>query len=361
MNRFRFSRGILLITFGWLIFFSIIGIGINLFFMQTQSKESQNFLIPSSCTIFTVNISNTVYFGNNEDYFLEGTYMWLVPSQEITTPSGNIIAYGYVSFGYKYNNDPLDGIVQGGMNDQGLCVDANGLPSLPLNPHRERESPWIYLITQTLFECANVSEVIDWFLTHYLGTYGTGQVHYADASGDAVVVSVGTDGEFNFTRNLSSHYLVSTNFNLANPSNRLGSYPCGRYTTATTMLENITAEMDLTVDACRDILDAVHAEGYYATKYSNIFDPINLEIHLYHNGNFDKRVSLDLVEELGKVHPGGKNVLEESGVYYYKEVSIASLFETPESPSIPGYPPVVLISTVALWSLILIFLERKRN
>jgi hypothetical protein len=66
------------------------------------------------------------------------------------------------------------------------------------------------------------------------------------------------------------------------------------------------------------------------------------------------------VEELGKVHPGGKNVLEEGGIYF-KEVSIASLFETPESPSIPGYPLVVLISTAVIWSLILIFLERNRN
>jgi len=284
--------------------------------------------------------------------------MWIVPSQEITIPSGNITIYGCVGFGFKYNNDPADGYVQGGMNDQSLCVDANGLPWFPLSPHPERESPWAYAITQTLSECANVSEVIDWYLTHNLGTIWEGQLHYADASGDAVVVGVGTDYEINFTRKLSSHYLVSTNFNLANPSN--GWYPCERYTTATTMLENITAEMDLTVDACRDILDAVHQEGVYATKYSNIFDPINLEIHLYHNRNYDKKVSLDLVEELGKVHPGGENVLEEGGVYY-KEVSIASLFETPGSPSIPGYPLAVLISIAALWSLILIFLERKRN
>lgn len=354
MNRFRFSRGILSIMFGWVIFFSIT----NLFFMQTQSKESQNFLIPNSCTIFTANINNTVYFGNNEDYLLEGTYMWLCPSQESTTPSGNIIAYGIVGFGFNYNNDPHDGYAQGGMNDQGLCADGNGLPSLSLNPHPERESPYTYVIEQTLFECASVSEVIDWYLTHNLGTVMSCQLHYADASGDAVVVSVGTDGEFNFTRKLSSHYLVSTNFNLANPSN--GYYPCNRYSTATTMLENITAEMDLIVDACRDILDAVHQEGTYATKYSNIFDPVNLEIHLYHDRNFDKRVSLDLVEELEKVHPEGENVIEHSGIYF-KEVSIASLFETPEDPSIPGYPLVVLISTAALWALTLIFLERKRN
>jgi len=356
MKKFYFSKVILFIFFGWLIFFPVISL--NLSFIQPQYKKIRNSYITDSCSIFTINISNTVYFGNNMDYNLEGTYMWIGPSQEITTPSGKITSYGIVAFGFKYNNHPFDGYAQGGMNDQGLCVDANALPSLSLNPHPERQSPWIYIIEQTLSECANVNEVINWYLTHNIGTVWSFQLHYADASGDAVVVGAGTDGELNFTRKLSSHYLVSTNFNLANPSN--GDYPCDRYTTATTMLENITAEMDLTVDACRDILDAVHQEGVYATKYSNINDPVNLEIHLYHNHNFDKKISLDLVEELGKVHPGGKNVLEEGGIYF-KEVSIASLFETPGSPSIPGYPLVVLISIAALGSLILIFLERKRN
>lgn len=356
MKKIYFSKIILFIFFVWLIFFPVISF--NLSFIQPQYKKIRNSYITDSCTIFTINISNTVFFGNNMDFYLEGTYMWLLPSQEITTPSGNITIYGCVGFGFNNNSSPYDGYPQGGMNDQGLCVDANGLPPVSLNPHPERESLYIYLIAQTLFECANVSEVIDWYLTHNPGTVLDGQFHYADASGDAVVISVGTEGELNFTRKLKSHYLVSTNFNLANHNN--GYYPCWRYITATTMLENITAEIALTVDACRDILDAVHQEGVYATKYSNIFDPVNLEIHLYHNRNFDKKVSLDLVEELGKVHPGGKNVLEESGVYF-KEVSIASLFETPGSPSIPGYSLAVLISIAALGSLILILLERKRN
>jgi len=356
MNRFRFSRFLLSIILGCLIFSSIIRSDLS--YIQTQSNQDQNSFIPESCTIFTVNISDTVFFGSNVDYNMHGTYMWMVPSQEITTPSGKITIYGCVGFGFKYNNDTVDGHAQGGMNDQGLCVDVNGLPALSLNPHPERESPYIYPIEQTLFECANVSEVIHWFQTYNLGTVWSHQFHYTDASGDAVVVSVGLDGEPAFTRKNSSHYLVSTNFNLANYDN--GYYPCSRYSTATNMLASITDEVDLTVDACKDVLDAVHQEGEYATKYSNIFDPVNLEIHLFHNHNFDKMVSLDLMEELGKVHPGGQNVLEEGGVYF-KEVSIASLFETPGSPSIPGYPLVVLISTAALWSLILIFLERKRN
>ena len=133
MNRSRFSRFLLSIILGCLIFSSIIRSDLS--YIQTQSNQDQNSFIPESCTIFTVNISDTVFFGNNVDYHLHGTYMWMIPSQEITTPSGNITAYGGVGFGFKYNNDPVDGHAQGGMNDQGLCVDVNGLPALSLNPH----------------------------------------------------------------------------------------------------------------------------------------------------------------------------------------------------------------------------------
>ena len=317
----------------------------------------QNPLVPNSCTIFTVNISDTVFFGNNEDYYLEGTYMWLAPSQVIATPTGYLTTYGAVGFGFKYNDNPADGYIQGGMNDQGLCLDGNGLPEVPMNYHPERDPPYTDVLKQILVECSNVSEVIDWFLSHNLGHVWSCQLHFADALGDAVVVSVGIEGEFNFTRKLSSHYLVSTNFNLVNYAN--GYYPCSRYTTASVMLAGITSELNLTVDVCRDVLDAVHQEGVYATKYSNVFDPINLKIHLFYNHNFNQKVSLDLREELSKVHPGGEDVIQEIG-YYYKELSIVSLF-TENPPIVPVYALVILILSIAALSLIFALSGRKRS
>jgi hypothetical protein len=124
------------------------------------------------------------------------------------------------------------------------------------------------------------------------------QEHWADATGDAVVVSVGTDEDWAFTRMDNSTFLVSTNWNLANPDN--GWYPCGRYETATLMLSTITQEEELTVEAFRDILDAVHQEGLYASQYSNVFDLVNRDIYLYHYYDFEKVVKLNLDEELAK-------------------------------------------------------------
>ena len=318
--------------------------------VPNHSYPPQNIIVPNSCTIFTANYSNKVYFGNNEDYRLAGTYMWLAPSQEISTPHGPITTYGSVSFGFNHNNDPADGYVQGGMNDQGLCLDANGLPQVFMNPHPERESLYMHGFAQILAECQNISDVIDWFLSHYLGSSWGCQVHFADALGDAVVVSVGLEGEFNFTRKLSSSFLVSTNFNLVNYAN--GYYPCSRYSTASSMLGDITSEENLTVDACKDILDAVHAEGEYATKYSNIFDLVNLNCHLFYNHNFNQSYTFNLEEQLENVHLGEEDIIVVNGLYF-KEIRISSLFL--EDPAIAGYPLLIIFTIIAFLSIIIIY------
>ncbi len=312
--------------------------------MMQSDERIMDFKVPDSCTIFTVAIGDTVYYGNNEDSGVDGTYMWVMPSQLLTTPQGDVTTHGAIGFGYKYNNHPTDGYVQGGMNDQGLCADGNGLPTVSLNPHPELETPYIEPLTQVLFECSTVDDVITWFQTHNCGTVWGCQLHFADASGDAVVVSVGTDGEFSFTqKSAPSHYLVSTNFNLADYTN--GAYPCSRYTTVCDMLDDITSEGALTVEVCRDILDAVHAEGEYGTKYSNIFDPVNRRIYLYQLYDFTQMVTLVLDTELALVHPGGIDVIEENGMYY-REIRISALFELP--PGLLSNPLFILAAGVSI-------------
>lgn len=311
------------------VVFIFLSIGISMVAANVFAYSADN---PTSCSIFTVSIGDIVFFGSNEDYSLTGTYMWTVPPQELDTPSGTIDIHGVVAFGYKYNDDPADGYAQGGMNDQGLCADGNALPLLNLNPHPERESTFTYPLDQILMECSNVDEVIEWFQSHNLGTQWSNQLHFADASGDAVVVSVGEDGEFVFSLKGSLRYIISTNFNLANTN--VGQYPCQRYDTATSMLEAITSEQDLTVEAVRGILDTIHEEGEYGTKYSNIFDPVNKEIYVYQNHHFDRTVKLNLETVLNSVIQGAEGVIEENGLLY-KETRIADLFTTtqPEEPN----------------------------
>ncbi|MHA1612870.1 MAG: hypothetical protein ACTSYU_12510 [Promethearchaeota archaeon] len=265
---------------------------------KTETKLSDNG-IGSSCTIFTVAIGETVYFGNNEDYKLENAYQWFIPAQNISTRVGIREIYGAVFLGFDNNDDDdanVDSCPQGGMNEYGLCFDANGLPTVPLDLSIMMAFPYSdYAFSQVLWECRNVEEVIDWHQSHRWFSLGC-QIHYADKSGDAVIVGANTTtGDWVFTR-INSTFLVSTNFNLDDPEN--GHYPCTRYNTATQMLGSITNENELNVSACANVLYETHQGGTYATKYSNVFDPVNLDIYFNYGENFTDSERINLVEKL---------------------------------------------------------------
>ncbi|NHJ48994.1 MAG: hypothetical protein FK733_14505 [Asgard group archaeon] len=298
--------------------------------------------IADSCTIFTSTIGDKVYFGNNEDYLLEGTYVWFIPSQERYTPSGFKQINGAVFFGFDNNGVPnTDGYPQGGMNDKGLCFDGNGLPPTPINYSSIYIVPYTHPFYEILWEYSTVNETIEWFSTHYFGINMECQIHFADATGDAVVVSVDAGGNFAFTR-INDTYIVSTNFNLANIAN--GWYPCQRYETACSMLAEIDTEEELTVEACRDVLDAVHSEGQYSTKYSNVFDLVNQEMYIYHDRDYENVAKFNLADELAKIHEEDEDTETGHGVYY-KSYRIAD-FMTMTSQSVP-INSIILIVGIA--------------
>ena len=245
-------------------------------------------LIPGSCTIFAASYGNTVLYGNNEDYTNYNTYYWVKPSTE-----GK---YGGVYLGFD-NFFP-----QGGVNEKGLAYDFNALPKAPLNPHPDL--PDRGAIIKKIHEtCATVEEAIIVARKHNWGSSIKWQVLLADATGDAVVISAGPDGELAFTRKQKGNgYLVSTNFNRANPENTYsGSYPCWRYNKAVEMLDKIEYEEDLTVNYFASILDAAHVESARGnTLYSNVFDLKNGVIYLYYWHQFDEVVTLKVAEEIAK-------------------------------------------------------------
>jgi hypothetical protein len=74
------------------------------------------------------------------------------------------------------------------------------------------------------------------------------------------------------------------------------------------MLEEIENEGNLTVETCRDILDATEFEGgifnNLRTLYSTIYNPVTTEIYLYFRNDFETAVAFDLEEEYAKVDPG---------------------------------------------------------
>lgn len=259
--------------------------------------------VPGSCTIFSASIGDQVFFGNNEDYYKPKTYLWTDP--------GNTENYGCIYLGYK------DYSHQGGINEKGLCFDLNALPNSKLNPHTHLEEPPRYdppyqeytIWTPVLMmrKAATVEEALqvatrykrkNWDQNSGVLSY---QVHIADATGDAAIISVGTSGELLFTRKeKNTPYLISTNFNRANPENAL-DYPCWRYEKTEMMLDKLTNEQQLSANYFRSILDSVHVEGIFSnTLYSNVFDLRKRIIYLYHWHQFNEEVVLHVDEELAK-------------------------------------------------------------
>jgi pimeloyl-ACP methyl ester carboxylesterase len=258
---------------------------------RKKSWTTDPYPVPGSCTIFAASFGNTVLYGNNEDYRIPETYYWSEPSGENT--------YGGVFLGFD-NFFP-----QGGINEKGLAFDINALPEAPLNPHNELPDHGD-IIKKMYQTCATVEQAIALAKKHNWGLSLKGQVLLADATGDAVVISAGPDGELAFTRKPKGDgYLVSTNFNRANPKNTYrGGYPCWRYNKAVEMLEKIKKEKDLRVDYFKSILDACHVQGPGGnTLYSNVFDLKNGVIYLYHWHQFYETAVLKVIDEIAKKKP----------------------------------------------------------
>ena len=295
---------------------------IALFFLPLIMKHDQDPLY--RCSVFTISKGDQVFFGGNDDYITTDNLYWVDP--------GSDQYYGAIWIGERSN-------VQQGVNEKGLAYDSNGLPRVDVNPHRERKfvpGDYTNYPIHILRECASVEEVIDWANTHQWHSYMHDQMQFADATGDAVIISAGVDGEVVFTRKPpGDSYLVSTNFNVANPSNGFG-YPCWRYERASNMLEDIVNDdLPLTVQNAADVLDAIHTESNTSwTVGSMVADLTKGKLYLYYFHQFDNPVIIDINDELANPRPSGmmsqlfpENVQQEALRRYERIQAQASRFE----------------------------------
>jgi hypothetical protein len=244
-------------------------------------------IIPTAiaCTIITASNGETVLFGGNQDQSPVSSFL-------VVDKRGT---FGVVYFATPWMGHPL--VMMKGINEMGLSYDMNWLLSREkLNPHPERKSPDEWLITQLMKEAATVEEVLSKIFTYNWGDSISYQIHFADKSGDAVVIHAGTDGELTFTRKPKGiGYLVSTNFNLARLDK--GIWYCSRYNTADKMLSKMGVEIDLTVEFMTSVLKATHQ---YSTIFSTVYDLQKLRIYLFHNRQFDVPYVLNVKNELAK-------------------------------------------------------------
>jgi hypothetical protein len=256
--------------------------------ISEYNKPDENQVIPSGCTVITISKGGAVFFGGNDDYINPDSYYWV--------EQGDSLKYGVVWIGTPDNP-------QQGVNEKGLAYDANGLPRFEVNPHTERNPVdgqyYHNYVMQIMHECSTVTEVIEWANKHQRFPYMHDQLHFADKTGDAVIISAGKDGEMVFTRKTPGDgFLVSTNFNVANPSNGF-TFPCWRYDKANELLgQLISKEEPLNFNDVTNLMDAVHQESQSWTIETLVADLVNGVMYLYYFYQYENPVIINVKDEL---------------------------------------------------------------
>ena len=244
-----------------------------------------------SCTIFTVVYDDEVFYGNNEDQHNPDPVLGIYP------PSSE--GYGSVHFGIRKEDGQIN--YEGAVNDKGLAWDVNSTPDFIMNQHPDKpyylgSQKFLYTITK---KAATVDEAIQIAQNYQYGKVMEAQIHIADATGDAVVISAGPDGEIVFNRKPDGDgYQLSTNFNLAVPEKGPVDF---RWETASSMLNALDRGQSLTHDYAINILEAVKLKTLTSyTLYSNVVDLKNNKIHLTYMSQFDETAEIDLEEVFSK-------------------------------------------------------------
>ena len=235
-----------------------------------------------SCTMFTLTKNGKTLVGNNEDWKNPNTKMWFA------LPENGRFGVVYFSFD--------DSFPQGGMNDQGLVFDYMATQPLEAKDSRHKEKYNGDLMQKVMRECATVDEalkLIDKFNLQYFRKF---QVMIVDKSGDSAII------EGDVIQRIKGAFQVCTNFYLSKLK-KGDNIPCDRYKIATELLN----KNELTIDAFRQILAAVHQEGDWGgTQYSNIYDVNRGIVYLYHFHNYENVVVVNLEEEFKK----GKHTID---------------------------------------------------
>ncbi len=236
-----------------------------------------------ACTIVTMARGEQVLIGNNEDWTDPRTKMWFYPAA-----AGE---YGRVCFGFSKDF----GITQGGINDQGLFLDANALPPTGWQPDPGKplyDDSIVSINDHILAHCATVEDVIAFF-NRYSVFLGGGKFVIADARGGSIVVEWANGKDQIIKR--TGYYQISTNI----PQSGIvpGKVSDDRYNIAEQVILN---RNEVSIAALRAVLAATHKEWTYPTIYSYICDLKKLRVTVYNFHNFEEAYEFDLREELKK-------------------------------------------------------------
>lgn len=242
-------------------------------------QETQITPGPRGCTIIMARKDGLVLVGNNEDRNNTQTTVTIAPASEKY--------FGRIVFGYA------DAPFQGGMNDQGLFIDANAVRSTGWESDTAKPTcSWMLMMT-VLATCASCEDVKQFFEHYNVPALDLARFPVADRSGASMVVEY-AQGRVRFVTS-DLWYQIATNFVMSNVKE--GRISCWRYRTADSMLSRAKT---LNVPLIRDVLESTHQEGGALTVYSNVYDLNQGIVYLYKLRDFEKCVVMNLCDELKK-------------------------------------------------------------
>ncbi|NHK31164.1 MAG: hypothetical protein FK730_07415 [Asgard group archaeon] len=293
------------------------------------------------CSIITCKVGNEVLYGYNYDghEYLEPFIQF---GDHMNFQDGDIVYFGkpICTTGRMTEIGPRD--LYARITDDGLGIAFNSLASIQMyvDPLKENRTDDFELVN----ECSSVQDVIEFF-NQYNSFYPSPtptwslQKHIVDAYGDAIVVGLNEFGEVTITEMNESQFLISTNLNLAYPECCDG--PCSdsiwRINKASEMLQPIVEEESLTVNAIRDVLEALSVDS---TTHSLIFNPKTLDIYAYYRQDFTKVFKFNIGEELNSLADG------EVNFYNLKELYTNTTDQLSISSTIIGLFSLVLMAII---------------
>ena len=239
-----------------------------------------------SCTIFIANDNKNVWVGNNEDDSPNKNYrLWFEPSKT-KNENGYIIWAGI-----------LKGLVEkishkfpeGGINEQGLFIDAAALPEKILIKKDASKKDWNgYVIKDILKKCKTVQEALVFLNQYNLVEQEKAQIFIADASGDYAIIHA------NYVIKKESNNFALTNYCLTDGKEHF----CWRRNIVTDMLST-KAEYGLN-DICTILEKSAQTDYFNKTNYSIVANLKQVKVHLFQKNDFTTSKVLSVKEELLK-------------------------------------------------------------
>lgn len=233
-------------------------------------------VVPQSCTVFLVSDGETVLGGGNEDQGAFPARAWFVPAGE-----GK---HGRVYLGFE-------GVVESGMNDQGLFYDSLSAPDIDVDPEDGKPHHSGMWTMRALEVCATVDDVIAFLDSINVPGTWTDQLFFGDRNGDSIIV----EGKRIVRPERNFH--VCTNF--VHSRTAPDEITCDRYLTAGRMLSEMET---VSLDAVRDTFAAT-ADTWHdgsGTAYTAIYDPVGSTVTIYFWRDFEHPIPFDLEAELAR-------------------------------------------------------------